>query len=69
MSAHCVYGKDFHEMHARLRGSNNISTLRQIKREPDVPSTANEIAEQRPDKNIKVTAFTVSKNFYHTEIF
>ena len=34
-------------------------TLFQIK--PDFPSLADEIAEPRPDMNIKVTAFTVSE--------
>ena len=34
-------------------------TLFQIK--PDFPSSADEIAEPRPDMNIKVTAFTVSE--------
>ena len=29
--------------------------------EPDFPSLADEIAEPRPDMNIKVAAFTVSK--------
>ena len=32
---------------------------------PDFPSLADEIAEPRPDMNIKVTAFTVSKTFYY----
>ena len=26
----CVYGKDFHEMHARLRGQNILLILHQI---------------------------------------
>ena len=32
---------------------------------PDFPSLADEIAEPRPDMNIKVTAFTVSNKFYN----
>ena len=35
---------------------------------PDFPSFADEIAEPRPDMNIKVTAFTVSKTFYYTSL-
>ena len=35
---------------------------------PDFPSLADEIAEARPDMNIKVTAFTVSKKFYYTQL-
>ena len=50
-------------MHARLRGSKNILTLFQIinKIKPDFPSLADEIAEPRPDMNIKAAAFTVSE--------
>ena len=33
--------------------------------EPDFPSTADKIDEPRPDMNIKVTAFTVSKKFFY----
>ena len=33
---------------------------------PDFPSLADEIAELRPDMNIKVTAFTVSKKLYRS---
>ena len=33
---------------------------------PDFTSLADEIAEPRPDMNIKVTAFTVSKKLYYT---
>ena len=36
--------------------------------EPDFPCLADEIAEPRPDMNIKVTAFTVSKKFYYTSV-
>ena len=39
-------------MHARLRGPKSLLT-------PDFPSLADEIAEPRPDMNIKVVAFTV----------
>ena len=41
-------------MHARLRGP--------LFTKPDCPSSADEIAEPRPDMNIKVAAFTVSEN-------
>ena len=37
-----------------------ILTLYQIIIKPDFPSLADEIAEPRPDINIKVAAFTVS---------
>ena len=30
MLVQCVYGYDFHEMHARLRGSESLLTLYQI---------------------------------------
>ena len=48
-------------MHARLRGSKSLLTLYQIIIEYDFPSLADEIAELRPDTNIKVAAFTVSE--------
>ena len=49
-------------MHARLRGSKSlVFTLYQIINKPDFPSLADEIAEPRPDMNIKVAAFTVSE--------
>ena len=44
-------------MHARLRGPSNFLIL--IK--PDFCCLADEIAEQRPYMNIKVTAFTVTE--------
>ena len=47
-------------MHARLRGSKSVLTLYRILNKPDFPSIADEIAETRPDMNIKVAAFTVS---------
>ena len=53
--------KDFHEMHARLRGSNNLLILI----EPDIPCLADKIAQPRPDMNIKVTVFTESKKLYY----
>ena len=34
--------------------------------EPDFPSLADEIAEPRPDMNIKVAAFTVSEKSINT---
>ena len=48
-------------MHARLRGSKSLLTLYQVINKPDFPSLADEIAEPRPDMNIKVAAFTVSE--------
>ena len=35
---------------------------------PDFPSLADEIAEPRPDVNIKVAAFTVSEKFINMHI-
>ena len=49
-------------MHARLRSPKSILTLI----EPDFPSLADEIAEPRPDMNIKVAAFTVSEKSIDT---
>ena len=54
-------------MHARLRGPNNLLFLHQIT-EPDFPSLADEIAEPRPDVNIKVAAFTVSEKSINIQI-
>ena len=48
-------------MHARLRGPKSWLTLYQIKKKTDFPSLAEEIAEPRPDMNIKVAAITVSE--------
>ena len=50
-------------MYARLRGPNNLLFLI----EPDFPCLADEIAEPRPDMNIKVAAFTVSEKYINTE--
>ena len=47
-------------MHARLRPKKLIKSLPNYNK-PDFPSLADEIAEPRPDMNIKVAAFTVSK--------
>ena len=55
-----IYGQDFHEMHARLRGPKSLLT--------DFPSLADEIAEPRPDMNIKVAAFTVSGKSINSKI-
>ena len=54
-------------MHARLRGPNNLLILHQIIIEPAFPCLAHEIAEPRPDMNIKVTAFTVNEKSYNIE--
>ena len=57
----------FHEMHAFLRGPNNL--LYKYNVGPNFPSLADEIAKQRPEMNIKVASFTVSEkstNMYPT---
>ena len=56
----------FHEIHARLCGSKSLLTLYQIINRPDFPSLADEIAEPRPDMNIKVAAFTESEKSINT---
>ena len=43
-------------MHGHLRRPNKYQFI-----EPDFPWVADEIAQPRPDMNIKVAAFTVSK--------
>ena len=48
-------------MHARLHGLKNLLIRHQIKIEPNFPSLAYEIAETRPDMNIKAATFTVSE--------
>ena len=48
-------------MHTRLRGPKSWLTLYQIIKKTDFPSLAEEIAEPRPDMNIKVAAITVSE--------
>ena len=48
-------------MHARLRGSKSLLTLYRIINKTCFPFLADEIAEPRPDMNIKVVAFTVSE--------
>ena len=51
-------------MHARLRDPKSFLTLI----EPDFPSLADEIAEPRPDMNIKLAAFTVSEKSINKEL-
>ena len=53
-------------MHARLRGSKRLLNLYQIIKKTDFPSLADEIAEPRPDMNIKVAAFTESEKSINT---
>ena len=49
-------------MHARLQPKKLINSLPNYKFiKPDFPSLADEIAEPRPDMNIKVAAFSVSE--------
>ena len=51
-------------MHARLCGPNNLFFLHQLINRTCFHCLADEIAEQRPDMNIKVAAFTVSEKVY-----
>ena len=44
-----------------------MNSLPNYKIEPNFHSLADEIAEPRPDMNIKVVAFTVSKKSINTE--
>ena len=46
-------------MHGRLRDPNNLLILHNL---------VDDIAEPRPDMNIKVTAFTESKHLYYTVV-
>ena len=50
-------------MHARLRGPKSLLTLYQNYKSTLISL---EIAEPRPDMNIKVAAFTVSEKFINT---
>ena len=59
--------RNFHDMHKRLRSPNNLLFLHQIINKTDFPSLGDELAEPRPDMNIKVTAFTVSKKSNNTD--
>ena len=49
-------------MHARLRGPSNLRILHQLINR----TWLDEIAEQRPDMNIKVATFTVSGKSVNT---
>ena len=52
----------------RPRDPASVNAMKQtcaIVIDPDFPSVADEIAEPRPDINIKFTVFTVSKKFYY----
>ena len=49
-------------MHARLLSSKSLQALYQIINKLDFPSLADEIAELRPDIDVKAAAFTVSEN-------
>ena len=53
-------------MHARLLGTKSLITLHHIIKKPDFPYLADEMAEPRPDMNIKVAAFTVSEKSSNT---
>ena len=47
-------------------GPKSSLTLYQIINKPDIPSIADEMAEPRPDMNIKVAAFKVSEKSNNT---
>ena len=55
-------GQDSHEMHARLRSSNNYLALQN--RYNLIALLADETAEPRPDMNIKIISFKVSKKSF-----
>ena len=50
-------------MHARIRGQKAYYLFIKLQIKPDFPSLADEIAEQRPDMNVKV-ADTVTVDRY-----
>ena len=56
-------------MHARLRGPKSSLTLYQIINKPDFPYLADEIAEPRPDMNIKVASFIVSEKSSNSYLY
>ena len=60
-----IYGHDFHEIRTRLRAQATYYFFNQIINKPDFPSLADEIVKSRPDMNIKVATFTVTKKFYN----
>ena len=53
---------------AFARPKKLINALQIYKKKPDFPSLADEIAEPRPDMNIKVAAFTVSEKSSDTTL-
>ena len=48
-------------MHARVWAQPTYYSLPAYKKEPEFPFLADEIAEARPDMNIKVAAFIVNE--------
>ena len=68
MSSVCIQLGFFHEIHTRLRAPKSLLTLYQVINKPDFPSLADEIAEPRPDMNIKFAAFTVSEKSINTRV-
>ena len=53
-------------MHARLRGLKSLLTLYQSINKTWFPFLSSEIAEPRPEIDIKVAAFTVSEKSINT---
>ena len=53
-------------MHARLRGPNNLFYSSPNYLEPDFSCLADEIAEPRPDMNIRAGVFTVREKSINT---
>ena len=54
-------------MHTRLRGSKRFLTLYQTINKTWLSFLVDEIAETRPNMNIKVAAFTVSEKSINTQ--
>ena len=56
-------------MRVRFRGSKSLLTLYHILNKTWFPFLADEIAEPRPDMNIKVAAFTVSEKSNYISVW
>ena len=55
-------------MHARCAAQKAYLLFTKLLIKPDFPSLADELAEQRPDMNIKVAAFTVSEKSNYKQL-